>query len=176
MRLFILGRDGVINFASNDYIKSPGEWIAIPGSLEAIARLNHLGCKVAVVSFRTGLDAGAVDLQTLNAIHEKMHEQLARAGGHIDGVFFRNFVRDEGQDHVEREFELYAEIGARFGLPLSDVPVVASTKTEFAAVMKIGARPILVKTNLDNNTAEDDCETFNDLSQAVDALVAEKPQ
>ena len=33
-----IDRDGVINFDSAAYIKSPAEWKPIPGSLEAIAR------------------------------------------------------------------------------------------------------------------------------------------
>ena len=43
MKLIILDRDGVINHDSPDFIKSPAEWIPIPGSLEAIARLNQAG-------------------------------------------------------------------------------------------------------------------------------------
>ena len=34
----ILDRDGVINEKSDEFVKSPEEWIAIKGSLEAIAR------------------------------------------------------------------------------------------------------------------------------------------
>jgi membrane associated rhomboid family serine protease len=36
----ILDRDGVINEDRDDYIKSADEWVPIPGSLEAIARLG----------------------------------------------------------------------------------------------------------------------------------------
>jgi D-glycero-D-manno-heptose 1,7-bisphosphate phosphatase len=43
MKLVILDRDGVINFDSAQFIKSPAEWKPIPGSLEAIARLNQSG-------------------------------------------------------------------------------------------------------------------------------------
>ena len=49
-RLVILDRDGVINVDSDAFIKSPDEWVAIPGSLEAIARLNQAGYRVAVAS------------------------------------------------------------------------------------------------------------------------------
>jgi len=37
-----LDRDGVINQDSDDFIKNPDEWIPIPGSLEAIARLKEM--------------------------------------------------------------------------------------------------------------------------------------
>ncbi|MFM7273638.1 MAG: D-glycero-beta-D-manno-heptose-1,7-bisphosphate 7-phosphatase, partial [Gammaproteobacteria bacterium] len=50
MRLLILDRDGVINVDSPDYIKSPEECHPIPGSLEAIAKLNQAGFKVAVAT------------------------------------------------------------------------------------------------------------------------------
>ena len=49
-KLIILDRDGVINFDSANYIKSPAEWKPIPGSLEAIARLNQAGYRVVVAT------------------------------------------------------------------------------------------------------------------------------
>ena len=49
-RLIVLDRDGVINHDSEQFIKSPDEWRPIPGSLEAIARLNHAGYRVVVAT------------------------------------------------------------------------------------------------------------------------------
>ena len=43
MKLVILDRDGTINVESTEFIKSPEEWVALPGALEAIAQLNHAG-------------------------------------------------------------------------------------------------------------------------------------
>jgi D-glycero-D-manno-heptose 1,7-bisphosphate phosphatase len=51
MRLIILDRDGVINHDSDHFIKSPAEWIPIPGSLEAIARLNQAGAEVDAIFY-----------------------------------------------------------------------------------------------------------------------------
>ena len=72
LKLIILDRDGVINFDSDDYIKSPEEWRAIPGSLEAIARLNKAGFKVAIATNQSGIGRGYYDVKTLDAIHQKM--------------------------------------------------------------------------------------------------------
>ncbi|MFW2134632.1 HAD-IIIA family hydrolase, partial [Ectothiorhodospira haloalkaliphila] len=55
MKLILLDRDGVINRDSPDYIKSPEEWIPLPGSLEAIARLSRAGWRVVVVTNQSGL-------------------------------------------------------------------------------------------------------------------------
>ena len=43
MKLLILDRDGVINEDSDAYIKSLDEWLPIPSSIAAIARLSRAG-------------------------------------------------------------------------------------------------------------------------------------
>jgi D-glycero-D-manno-heptose 1,7-bisphosphate phosphatase len=58
MKLIVLDRDGVINVDSDQFIKSPDEWKPIPGSLEAIARLNESGWRVVVASNQSGSGAG----------------------------------------------------------------------------------------------------------------------
>ncbi|MBW8065839.1 MAG: HAD-IIIA family hydrolase, partial [Ferrovum sp.] len=69
MSLVILDRDGVINADSDRFIKSPEEWHPIPGSLAAIARLNHAGYRVVVATNQSGIARGLFDLAALNAIH-----------------------------------------------------------------------------------------------------------
>ena len=65
MKLVILDRDGVINFDSDQYIKSPDEWRPIPGSLEAIARLNQWGYRVVVATNQSGIGRGLFEMDTL---------------------------------------------------------------------------------------------------------------
>ena len=88
LKLVLLDRDGVINYDSDAFIKSPDEWHAIPGSLEAIALLNQAGIKVAIASNQSGLARGYFNADTLQKIHEKMRHELASYGGHIDKIFY----------------------------------------------------------------------------------------
>ena len=88
MKLVILDRDGVINYDSDQYIKSPGEWKPMPGSLEAIAKLTQAGYKVVIASNQSGIGRGLFDMDTLNAIHDKMHRAVQSLGGRIDAVFY----------------------------------------------------------------------------------------
>ena len=53
--LVIIDRDGVINFDSDAYIKSVSEWAAIPGSLEALARLSRADYRVVVATNQSGI-------------------------------------------------------------------------------------------------------------------------
>ena len=94
-KLVILDRDGTINQDSDDFIKSPEEWIPLPGALEAIARLNHAGWQVVVASNQSGLGRGLFDVAALNAMHAKMNKQLATMGGRIDAVFYCPHTPDD---------------------------------------------------------------------------------
>jgi D-glycero-D-manno-heptose 1,7-bisphosphate phosphatase len=86
--LIILDRDGVINEDSPDFIKSPAEWLAIPGSLEAIAQMNRAGHRVVVASNQSGVARGYFSVAGLLSIHHKMQNEAAKAGAHFDGIYF----------------------------------------------------------------------------------------
>ena len=86
MKLVILDRDGVINVDSDKFIKSPAEWRPIPGSLEAIARLNHMGYRVVIASNQSGIGRGLFDMGALNAINDKMYRALSHVGGRVDAL------------------------------------------------------------------------------------------
>src|SRR5205085_5714100 len=74
VKLIVLDRDGVINYDSDKFIKSPDEWRPIPGSLEAISRLNHAGFRVVVATNQSGLGRGLFDMATLINIHDQMQK------------------------------------------------------------------------------------------------------
>lgn len=80
MKLIVLDRDGVINQDSDDYIKTVDEWIALPHSMDAVARLNRGGYRVVVATNQSGISRGMFDLETLSAMHKKMHDLAGKAG------------------------------------------------------------------------------------------------
>jgi len=84
----LLDRDGVINFDSPDYILAPEQWHAIPGSLEAIAKLTQAGIAIAIVSNQSAVGRGMVDDKTFDAIHQKMMQAIKDAGGKIEHIAY----------------------------------------------------------------------------------------
>ena len=87
MPYLLIDRDGVINEDSDAYIKSPSEWVAIPGSAAAIARLEDMGYTVLVITNQSGVGRGYFSKDTLDAIHAKMHSVLADSGARLGGVY-----------------------------------------------------------------------------------------
>jgi len=146
MKLVILDRDGVINEDSDDYIKSPDEWHPLPGSLEAIAKLNHFGYKVAVASNQSGLARGLFSIDKLNAIHHKLHKELDRVGGQLECLVFCPHGPDDGCDCRKPKPGLLFQLKERLGVELDNVPVIGDSMRDITSALAVGAYPMLVKT------------------------------
>jgi D-glycero-D-manno-heptose 1,7-bisphosphate phosphatase len=146
MKLVILDRDGTINEDRDDYVKSPDEWVPVPGSLEAIARLNHAGWHTVVATNQSGLARGLFDMATLNAIHERMNRELALLGGRIDAVFFCPHGPGDGCACRKPRPGLFSLIGERYAVDLRETYVVGDSPHDLLAGAAVGCAPHLVLT------------------------------
>jgi D-glycero-D-manno-heptose 1,7-bisphosphate phosphatase len=152
MKLIILDRDGVINYDSDKFIKSPAEWKPLPGSLEAIATLTQAGYRVVVATNQSGVGRGLFDMPTLNAIHEKMHKACAHVGGRIDAIYFCPHAADAGCACRKPKSGMIEEIAERYGMDLTGVPSVGDSLRDLEASARLGAQPILVLTGKGQKT------------------------
>ncbi len=176
MKLIILDRDGVINEDSDEYVKSPQEWIPIPGSLEAIAKLNKANYRVVVATNQSGIARGYYDLETLNAMHRKMNDLLAQLGGQVDGVFFCPHRPEDGCDCRKPKSGLFKQISKRMNKALKGVPAVGDSLRDIQAALQVGAEPYLVLTGKGRRTLESkhlpkDIPVFDDLAAVVEMLL-----
>lgn len=176
MNLIILDRDGVINFDSSQYIKNAAEWKPIPGSLEAIARLTQSGYRVVVATNQSGLQRGLFDMDTLNAIHEKMLKAASIAGGRIDAIFYCPHSMDSGCACRKPAPGMLRDISERFNTALIGVPAVGDSRRDLEAYAAVGCQPILVLTGKGENTHAEgnlppDTLEFYDLAAVVDYLL-----
>jgi len=145
-KLIILDRDGTINQDRDDYVKSPDEWEPLPHALEAIAQLNHAGWHVVVASNQSGLGRGLFDLDTLNAMHAKMHKLLAAVGARIDAVFFCPHAPEDKCNCRKPASGLYEQIGDRYGMNLQGIHTVGDSLRDLQAGAAVGCKPHLVLT------------------------------
>lgn len=145
-RLVILDRDGVINHDSDNFIRSPDEWLPIPGSLEAIARLCRADYRVVVMTNQSGLARGYFDMETLSAIHGKMLQLLGEKGGKIEAIFVCPHGADEGCTCRKPRPGMFEEFQTRGDVSLGGVPAVGDSIRDLVAAARVGALPVLVKT------------------------------
>ena len=177
MALVILDRDGVINRDSPDFIKTPEEWIPIPGSLEAIARLCAAGFTVAVATNQSGVGRGLFDEDTLQRIHGSMMDAVRAAGGDLASIAYCPHRPDAGCSCRKPEPGLLQALARHAGTGLDGVPCIGDSARDIEAAFRCGARPILVLTGNGQQThaawSGAEPEVCADLSAAADLLLGE---
>lgn len=165
--LIILDRDGVINHDSDQYIKTPDEWQAIDGSLEAIARLTHAGWHVAVATNQSGVERGLFDLNALHAIHTRMAEAVTSKGGKIDAIFFCPHAPSSRCDCRKPATGLFRDIAARYSRSLKAVPAVGDSLRDLQSASAMECDPWLVKTGKGERTLAASSSAENELPQGT---------
>ena len=181
LKLVILDRDGTINRASEEFVKSPDEWHPLPGSLEAISRLNHAGFHVVLATNQSGLGRGLFDMAALNAVHTQMLKTLATVGGRIDAIFYCPHAPDEACACRKPAPGLLVQIQERYGIDLQGVPYVGDSLRDMQAAQAAGCAPHLVLTgrcaDLQGQalppTFPSDTRVHADLSTFVDHLLGQ---
>lgn len=145
-KLVILGRDGILNEYREAHVTAPEEWVPVPGSLEAVARLNHGGWHVVVATNQAGIGRGMIDMAAINAVHVHMNQQLMAQGARIDAVFFCPHTPEDGCDCRKPLAGMALDIGRRYGVDLREVPMVGDTLRDLQAAQAAGCEPHLVRS------------------------------
>lgn len=177
IKLIVLDRDGVINEDLEGPVSSPDEWVPIPGSLEAIARLHQAGWHVAVATNQSGIDRGLIELDMLHAIHQRMHELVNQAGGKIDVVAFCPHSEANQCTCRKPSPGMLYTICERLDVDPSTMVLVGDSLRDMQAAMATAATPIIVRTGkgqktLDSNNGLEHIPAYDDLASYVDALLA----
>ena len=180
MKLIILDRDGTINVESDDFIKTPDEWLPLPGALEAIAKLNHAGWHTIIASNQSGLGRGLFDVAALNAIHAKMHKLLGAAGGRMDAVFYCPHTPTDNCSCRKPLPGLFNQIIERTSVEAHTIASAGDSLRDAQAAAAAGCEPHLVLTgNAAHLRGQPLPETFpvntivhQDLSAIADFIIA----
>jgi len=162
MKFIILDRDGVINQDSDDFIKSPEEFIPIDGSLAAIAKLKQAGFRVVIATNQSGIGRGLYDLDVLHRIHDKFSRLLQNEGAQIDGIFFCPHLAEDHCHCRKPKPGMYLDIAKRFDVDLSQTVVVGDSFRDLQAAVTVHAKPVLVRTGKGLRTLENHAEDVKD--------------
>ncbi|MEP1743287.1 MAG: D-glycero-beta-D-manno-heptose 1,7-bisphosphate 7-phosphatase [Kangiellaceae bacterium] len=176
-QLIILDRDGVINLDSDDYIKSPEEWIPIKSSLRAIAKLNRAGYWVAIATNQSGIARGYFDPMTLALMHKKMELELAQMGGHIDAI---EYCPDhpENPTHCRKPNPgMLEKLLEQFSVEAAETWFVGDSSSDLECAINAHCKPALVLTGkgqktLSRGNLPEQVSCFKDLDEFVEKLLA----
>jgi D-glycero-D-manno-heptose 1,7-bisphosphate phosphatase len=145
-RLILLDRDGVVNFDSPQYVKDADEWLPIPGSLEAIARLKRAGLLVAVCTNQSGIGRGILTDAALARIHGKFAARLAELGVTLDALVYCPHHPDDGCLCRKPRAGMLTEVMARLQVSPAETLCVGDSMRDLEAARAAGCRAALVMT------------------------------
>lgn len=86
-RAVFIDRDGTLN-EDIGYVSTPYELVLYPWAAEAVRLINESGLLTVVITNQSGIARGMYTEETLDAIHSRMIEELAREGARIDAVYY----------------------------------------------------------------------------------------
>lgn len=177
MKIIILDRDGVINQDSDNFIKTVDEFIPLPGSVEAIAKLKNAGYQVYIATNQSGIHRGYYSVDTLDAMHKKLADLLNEFNVSVDGIEFCPHGPDDNCDCRKPKPGMYNTIAKRAGIQNhQDIIVVGDSLRDLQAAQAINAKPHLVRTGKGERTIKkgeglDGIPVYNDLADFVNQLL-----
>ena len=172
----MLDRDGVINeLSAAGYVSTPDQWIPLPGSLAAIARLNHCGFHLAVCSNQTAIGSGLMSEEDFFAVNNKMIQALHEVGGRIDVLAYCPHARDSDCGCRKPKPGMLLEVLDRMGRPPSEAWFVGDSERDLAAAAAAGVKAALVYSGETQKSKKGRQATgfssFADLAAFVDFIV-----
>lgn len=94
-KAFFLDRDGTLN-KSAGFLKDIDDMELLPGTAEAVRRINESGYLAVVVTNQPQIARGELDFPDLRLIHDKMETLLGREGAYLDAIYFCPHHPDAG--------------------------------------------------------------------------------
>lgn len=175
----ILDRDGVINYDSENYIKSADEWQPLPGSIDAIVDLKKAGYQIAIATNQSGLARGLFDLDDLEAMHAKLQGLLAERGYCIDAIFYCPHAPEDDCSCRKPRTGLLDALEQEFSTNLQGSWFVGDHLKDLQLALAKSCKPVLVLTGKGENTRKQiaDDETlrttpvYSDLNAFAKALL-----
>jgi len=118
----------------------------LPGSLEALRLLSEAGYRVLVLTNQACVGRGEVSMKTLEAIHNRLRQETATAGGKIDGFFICTHVPSDKCYCRKPKPGLIIQAQQKWGFDPTLTYFVGDDRRDMEAAMAANCKPVLVLT------------------------------
>tara|TARA_A100001037_G_scaffold297841_2_gene320468 strand:+ start:2487 stop:3035 length:549 start_codon:yes stop_codon:yes gene_type:complete len=145
-KLILLDRDGVINFDSEDYIKTESEWVPIPESISGLSRLHAAGYLLGVCSNQSAVARGLLSVSSLAAIELKMIEAIDAAGAKLECIFYCQHHPNASCECRKPKPGLLLAAMSSVGVSPQETMFVGDSLSDIEAAEAAGCTAVLVRT------------------------------
>lgn len=183
-----LDRDGTIN-QEVGYIRDLADMALIPGSAEAIARLNARGIPVVLVSNQSGAARGYYAQGWIDQLHERLQALLAEQGARLDAIYYCPHLPEGVVPELARDCEcrkpapgMLQQAAREHGLALDGSTMIGDKSVDVDVARRAGCRAVLLRTGYGERVLAGTYQhavqpdyVAADLADAVGWLLAERP-
>ncbi|MDD4187284.1 MAG: HAD-IIIA family hydrolase [Bacilli bacterium] len=155
-KCIFLDRDGTIN-KHIPFLSNKNEFELIPGSAEAIRKINNSEYLCIVVTNQPIIARGESTVENLEDIHKRMDTLLGKDGAFIDGLYYCPHHPHKGYEGEIPELKIECEcrkpnIGMiinavkDYNIDLTESILIGDTTLDIECANRAGIKSILVKT------------------------------
>ena len=160
-KTIFLDRDGTLNVRPPKacYIERPEDFVWLPGAKDAVKRLNNAGYRVILVSNQPGIARKKLSVETLEAIHAKMRQDLSEIGAKIDDIYYCPHGWDENCDCRKPKPGMLYQAQKDYSLNLTKCYMIGDDERDIEAGQSAGCKCIQVTDAYSLSNAVDDILT-----------------
>jgi histidinol-phosphate phosphatase family protein len=158
-RAVFLDRDGVINrkAAEGGYVTRWEDFHFLLGVAEAIKSLHRAGWSVIVISNQRCVAKGLLTVAELEAIHQKMLEELARSGAKLDGIYYCPHDEEPPCSCRKPSPGMLLTAAQEHQIDLTSSWLVGDSESDIEAGKRAGCRTVRIVADLTAETEGADC-------------------
>lgn len=168
-KAMFLDRDGVINEVLSrrvKFVNEPEDFYLIDGVGEAVKLFNDDGFKVFIVTNQGGIGLGFMEETALDIVHNKMEDDLAVFGAHIDDIAYCPHKPHAKCACRKPKPEMIIRLAEEYKIDLEKSYMVGDREPDITAGKEAGTKTILVGVR---EKIEVDADmTFHDLLSAAE--------
>lgn len=145
-----IDRDGTLT-EEVGYVNHPSRLKLLPRSAGAVRRLNEAGIAAVMVTNQAGVARGYFSEDVMEAVHQRLVEQLKDAGAYLDGLYVCPHHPTEGAPPFRADCDcrkpkpgLILRAADDLDLDLGRSSMVGDKASDLVAAKRVGARSILV--------------------------------
>ena len=147
-----LDRDGVINRKADgeNYITCWEDFQFLPEVAYGIKLLNRAGWSVIVISNQRCVAKGLLSIETLEAMHRRMSEELGAAGAKVDGIYYCPHEKDASCNCRKPEPGMLLAAAKEHQIDLRSSWMIGDSETDVEAGRRAGCRTAQLVANPDS--------------------------
>ncbi|QXE92247.1 D-glycero-beta-D-manno-heptose 1,7-bisphosphate 7-phosphatase [Geomonas subterranea] len=178
-RAVFLDRDGTIN-EEVQYLSRVEDFRLIPGVPYALQRLKDAGFLLVVVTNQSGVGRGLYDETALQAVHDRMHEELGVFGITIDACYFCPHHPEHAVGHYRVECScrkpspgMLEQAAVDLDIDLSRSYMIGDKLGDIEAGLNAGCTSLMVLTGygaVESARLPKGVRAYEDLQAAVEAI------